>query len=91
MTLSLLGRTASVAQTAVAEAAASLTQLWELLYEREGTSVKAAPPSGLLSPLFMFLLPRYPWRCHEQRVCFHAECSALAAPGGTSGSDPSSE
>lgn len=55
---------------AVAEAAASLTQLWELLCEREGTSVGAARPSGLLLSLFMFLLLRYPWRRHEQRVCF---------------------
>lgn len=48
-----------------------MTRLWEpLLREREGTSVKAACPSGLLLWLFMFLLPRYPWPCHEQRVCF---------------------
>lgn len=71
---------------ACAEASASSsTQLWEPLLSRaqglsnSGKCEKACCLSGLLLLLFLFLLPWYPWRPHEQRACFQMDCGALAA------------
>lgn len=44
-----------------------------------GKCEKACCLSGLLLLLFLFLLPWYPWRPHEQRACFQMDCGALAA------------
>lgn len=55
---------------------AAVPQLWEPLLNKHkgsqtaGKSEKACCQSGSLSLLFLFLLPWYPWRSHEQRACF---------------------
>lgn len=43
-------------------------------------SEKACCLSGLLLLLFMFLLPRYPWRSHEQKACFRWTAVPLLLP-----------